>query len=74
VLTRLGLNVKEDSWQQCSNSGENSVINFLYERLMQFDGLKLRTQNKEYQPITGVAQFNKLSARLILGANRCVLF
>lgn len=50
------------------------MINFLYERLMQFDGLKLRTQNKEYQPITGVAQFNKLSARLILGANRCVLF
>jgi aspartate/tyrosine/aromatic aminotransferase len=36
---------------------------------MQFDGLKLRTQNKEYQPITGVAQFNKLSAQLILGAN-----
>jgi aspartate aminotransferase len=33
-----------------------------------------RTQNKEYQPITGVAQFNKLSAQLILGANRCVLF
>ncbi|CAK9227492.1 unnamed protein product [Sphagnum troendelagicum] len=28
-----------------------------------------RTQNKEYQPITGVAQFNKLSAQLILGAN-----
>jgi hypothetical protein len=42
--------------------------------LMQFDGLKLRTQNKEYQPITGVAQFNKLSAQLILDANRCVLF
>jgi hypothetical protein len=32
VLTRLGLKVKEDSWQQCSNSGENSVINFLDER------------------------------------------
>ncbi|KAG0563326.1 hypothetical protein M758_8G021200 [Ceratodon purpureus] len=28
-----------------------------------------RSRNKEYQPITGIAQFNKLSAKLILGAN-----
>lgn len=28
-----------------------------------------RSRNKEYQPITGISQFNKLSAKLILGAN-----
>jgi aspartate aminotransferase len=32
-----------------------------------------RSRNKEYQPITGNAQFNKLSAKLILGANSAAI-
>jgi aspartate/tyrosine/aromatic aminotransferase len=32
----------------------------------------LRSRVKEYLPITGLADFNKLSAKLIFGADRCV--
>lgn len=31
-----------------------------------------RSRVKEYLPITGLADFNKLSAKLIFGADRCV--
>lgn len=33
-----------------------------------------RSRVKEYLPIVGLAEFNKLSAKLILGADRCFLF
>jgi aspartate/tyrosine/aromatic aminotransferase len=31
-----------------------------------------RSRVKEYLPIVGLADFNKLSAKLILGADRCI--
>lgn len=32
--------------------------------------LMFRSTDKEYLPITGIVQFNKLSAKLIFGADR----
>ena len=31
-----------------------------------------RSRVKEYLPIVGLAEYNKLSAKLILGADRCI--
>ena len=35
-------------------------------------GIIFRSRNKEYIPIVGLADFNKLSAKLIFGAERLI--
>ncbi|RRT39058.1 hypothetical protein B296_00055392 [Ensete ventricosum] len=42
-------------------------------QLMELFDLFFSSRVKEYLPITGLADFNKLSAKLIFGADRCLL-
>lgn len=46
------------------------IFNFLWSRVLHYI---LRSRNKEYIPIVGLADYNKLSAKLIFGADRLII-